>query len=152
MHKIAIISIEKDNKDEYHTICERYKKMISRYSKIQNREIFSKKIAISQKKDAKTAKKSYSEVFEKYLGNYNIILHEKGELLDSLEFSQIFEKEGDINFFIGGAYGFEEDFLKKADKLISLSKMTTSHKIAKIMLYEQIYRALTITEGHPYHK
>ncbi len=153
MHNITVVSIEKDTKDEYLSILENYKKMISRYAKIKSIELFNKKISMAQKKDAITAKKSYSDAFEKHLkGGFNIFLHERGKQFDSKEFSEVFEINQDIRFFIGGAFGFEEEFLKKADILVSLSKMTTSHKIAKIMLFEQIYRVLTIVNKHPYHK
>ncbi len=57
-----------------------------------------------------------------------------------------------IKFFIGGAYGFEENFLKKSDQVISLGKLTMSHKIAKAVLLEQIYRGFSILTIHPYHK
>ena len=57
-----------------------------------------------------------------------------------------------VKFFIGGAYGFEEQFLKQCDKVISLGKITMSHKIAKVVLLEQIYRGFSILSNHPYHK
>jgi 23S rRNA (pseudouridine1915-N3)-methyltransferase len=152
LHNIKVISIGKESKDDYHNIVESYKKMISGFSKIENKEIFNKKIAASQKQGEKSAKSSYTDELTKHLGSYNIILHERGKQLDSYEFSSIFEREYSINFFIGGAYGFDEEFLKKGNMLLSLSKMTTSHKIAKIMLFEQIYRALSIVNKHPYHK
>jgi 23S rRNA (pseudouridine1915-N3)-methyltransferase len=58
----------------------------------------------------------------------------------------------EVNFFIGGAYGHAPEFLKRCDRVVSLSKLTMSHKIAKTVLAEQIYRALTILHNHPYHK
>ncbi len=152
MHKIKVFSIEKHKKDEYDLILSDFEKMLSKYARIENLDLFNKKIAQSQKINVESAKKSYSEVIDKNLGNYNIFLHERGEFLDSMEFSKIFNKEFNINFYIAGAYGFEENFLKKADRVISLSKMTMSHKIAKLVLFEQIYRALTIVNKHPYHK
>jgi 23S rRNA (pseudouridine1915-N3)-methyltransferase len=79
-------------------------------------------------------------------------LDESGKVYDSIGFSNIFEKENEINFFIGGAYGFEDNFLKQCNEVVSLSKLTFSHKIAKIVLLEQIYRALSIVNKHPYHK
>jgi len=152
LHNITVVAIEKDSKDEFKPILEGYKKMISRYAKFKSVELFNKKILNSQKRGEREAKKSYSEAFEPHLGRYNVFLHERGEMLDSMEFSKIFQDNGEINFFIGGAYGFDEEFLKKGDRLVSLSKMTTSHKIAKLMLFEQIYRALSIVNKHPYHK
>jgi len=53
---------------------------------------------------------------------------------------------------IGGAYGFNQEFLNKTQKVISLSKLTFAHKIAKTVLYEQIYRGHCIKNNHPYHK
>lgn len=57
-----------------------------------------------------------------------------------------------LNFFVGGAYGFEDSFLKKSNAVISLGKITMSHKIAKVVLLEQIYRGFSILSNHPYHK
>ena len=57
-----------------------------------------------------------------------------------------------IQFYIGGAYGLEEEFLNRSDKVISLGKITMSHKIAKAVLLEQIYRGFSILSNHPYHK
>ncbi len=57
-----------------------------------------------------------------------------------------------INFFIGGAFGFEKDFLNQCDKVISISDMTMAHKIANIVLLEQVFRGLCILNNHPYHK
>jgi rRNA large subunit m3Psi methyltransferase RlmH len=57
-----------------------------------------------------------------------------------------------VKFFIGGAYGFEDSFLQKSDAIISLGKLTMSHKIAKVVLLEQIYRGFSILSNNPYHK
>jgi len=57
-----------------------------------------------------------------------------------------------VKFFIGGAYGLENSFLQKSDAVISLGKLTMSHKIAKAVLLEQVYRGFSILNNHPYHK
>ncbi len=152
MHRIEIYSIEKEESDEYKKIEERYTKMMGKFAKVKHFELFNRSVAASQKAGRDEARACYSEVYDKKLGRFNICLDEKGKMLDSVGFSKIFEREGDIRFFIGGAYGFEDSFIKKCDMSISLSKMTLSHKIAKIVLFEQIYRALTIVNAHPYHK
>lgn len=149
---ICIYTIEKNSRDEFESILKNYEKMISKYSKLKYNSIFSNKIAKAQDSSEQNAKKSYTEAFEPYLKGYNIALHPDAKELDSFEFAKIFENNSNINFFIGGAYGFEESFLKKCNKTISLSKLTFSHKIAKVVLYEQIYRAFSIINGHPYHK
>ena len=73
-------------------------------------------------------------------------------MLDSFEFSKLFLAKNKVSFFIGGAYGLSTNFKSKMDKIISLSKMTFAHKIAKLVLYEQIFRGLCINANHPYHK
>ena len=56
-----------------------------------------------------------------------------------------------ILFVIGGAWGFSEDVLKKADISLSLSRLTFSHQMVRLLFLEQLYRAFTIIKGEPYH-
>ena len=73
-------------------------------------------------------------------------------MVDSFKFANLLKDKQTINFFIGGAYGLEEEFKNRCDIKISLTPLTLSHKIAKIMLFEQIFRGLAINNNHPYHK
>jgi 23S rRNA (pseudouridine1915-N3)-methyltransferase len=150
--KINIYTIEKKSSDDFSKIIQKQKKMIQKYAQVEEISIFNKKISQAQNRDDIMAKESYSEAFLPYLKGYNIALHPKGDELDSFEFSQKFDINTTLNFFIAGAYGFEEGFLKKVDSVVSLSRLTYSHKIAKVVLFEQIYRALSIKNNHPYHK
>ena len=149
---ISIYTIEKNSRDEFEPILKNYQKMIKKYSTLSYKSIFNNKIASSQNQTKELAQKSYTLAFEPLLKGYNIALDPSGKLLNSFEFSTIFENNSNINFFIGGAYGFEKGFLKKCDRVISLTPLTLSHKIAKVVLFEQIYRAFTIINSHPYHK
>lgn len=86
-----------------------------------------------------------------------IVLDEKGESLTSPEFSKWLEDKKlraikSIVFLVGPAEGFSEEVRKKADFVLSLSKMTLQHELALVVLLEQIYRACTILKGEPYHK
>ncbi len=150
--KIDIYTIEKHSRDEYGTITEQFRKMISKYATINEHNIFNKKISSAQNKNAQLAQESYTQAFLPYMKGYNIILHPEGKVLDSFDFYKKFDINTNLNFFIGGAYGFEKSFIAKGDLIISLSKLTMSHKVAKIVLYEQIYRAMTLIHKHPYHK
>jgi 23S rRNA (pseudouridine1915-N3)-methyltransferase len=58
----------------------------------------------------------------------------------------------DVDFIIGGAFGLDQSILNLANAKLCLSKMTLPHQMAKLMLVEQIYRARSIIDGHPYHK
>ena len=142
--QINIYSIEK--KEDFEKEIKDFIKKSSPFASIKNLNLFSSKLSKS-----KDARKEYSKLFEKYVNSgFNIILTPEGKLIDSFEFSELLN-HSNINFFIAGAYGFDDDF-KKNGINISLSPLTMSHKIAKLVLFEQIYRGLTIKNNHPYHK
>ncbi len=86
-----------------------------------------------------------------------IILDERGKSLTSEEFATLIGKwrdEGcaEIAFFIGGADGHSHDFSTSAEVKLSFGKATWPHMLVRAMLVEQIYRAMTILAGHPYHR
>lgn len=127
--------------------------MSSRYAKIEIHNLFNKTISKAQMIGENEARQSYSEVFEPKLSSgYNIALDVLGKKLDSYAFASMIENDSTINFFIGGAYGFSRDFLQKCDRVISLSDLTFAHKVANLVLLEQIFRGLCIGNNHPYHK
>ena len=151
--KVNIYSINKREKSLYDPLYKEISKMISRFTLLEDNEFFPKEVVKAHTISDIESKKAYSKVFEPYLNrSYSIALHPDGKKMDSFEFSKLLSDKMAIQFFIGGAYGFEDDFLKKCDKVISLSELTMSHKIAKVVLYEQIYRGFSILSNHPYHK
>ena len=152
MIKINIYQIAKNDKDEFSLIITNFIKMAKKYAKIEIHNLFNKQIGKAQTISSIDAKKSYSEVFEPKLNGFNIALDVLGKKLDSFKFSKLLENQTTINFFIGGAFGFEKSFLDKCDAIISLSDLTYAHKIANIVLLEQIFRGLCKSNNHPYHK
>ena len=84
-----------------------------------------------------------------------ILLDEHGREYRSMEFAQVMQKKmssgRDIFFVIGGPYGFSQSVYDRANGKISLSQMTLSHQMVRLFLIEQIYRAMTILRGEPYH-
>lgn len=90
-------------------------------------------------------------------GGKIIALDERGKTPSSREFADLIGKwldEGvqSISFLIGGANGHAEKLREKADYKLSFGRMTLPHMLARVVLAEQIYRAKTILDGHPYHK
>jgi len=151
--KVNILSISKPEKSLYSPLYKELEKMTSKFSKIEDIEIFNKKIHQAQVEGQATAQASYTQAFEPYLSkSYNIALHPDGKLIDSFKFSKLLSDRISVNFYIGGAYGFEDKFLKQCDAVISLGELTMSHKIAKAVLLEQIFRGFAINNNHPYHK
>ena len=85
---------------------------------------------------------------------FMICLDQRGEMFDSEVFAQLVADKAQYNevlFIIGGVYGLAEVVKKRADKLISLSKMTFTHQMSRIILLEQLYRAFTIINQKKYH-
>lgn len=150
---IDIISIAKKERSTYDPLYKELTKMISRFAKVQDIEIFPKDVAKSHTISPEASKQAYTRALEPYAENgFCISLHPDGKLIDSFEFSKLLNDRMSIKFFVGGAYGFEDSFLKKSDSVISLGNITMSHKIAKAVLLEQIYRGFSILSNHPYHK
>ena len=88
---------------------------------------------------------------------YKVVLDERGEQLSSQALARTLEQwqiKGmrEVAFIIGGHYGLAESVKKRADKIWSLSSLTLTHEMARLVLVEQLYRAYTIIHGHPYQK
>lgn len=84
-----------------------------------------------------------------------VLLDEHGREFRSIEYAEWLQKKmgsgKDLTLVIGGPYGFSEAVYQRADGKVSLSRMTFSHQMIRIMVIEQIYRAMTILRGEPYH-
>jgi len=87
--------------------------------------------------------------------DYLVLLDERGSSYDSIAFAehlnQLEAKISHLVFAIGGPYGFSEELYTHAREKISLSKMTFSHQLVRLIFMEQLYRAFTILKGEPYH-
>ena len=88
-------------------------------------------------------------------GDYLILLGERGQDYDSISFAEYLNglegKVNQIQFVIGGPYGFSRQVYERADAKLSLSKLTFSHQLVRVIFLEQLYRAFTILKGEPYH-
>ena len=85
-----------------------------------------------------------------------ILLDEKGKQFTSVGFSEFISKKmlSSIKrtvFVVGGPYGFSERVYNRANSMVSLSAMTFSHQMIRLIFVEQLYRAMTILKGEPYH-
>lgn len=88
---------------------------------------------------------------------YKILMDETGKSMTSRQFANHIENKiqpitSDILFALGGASGFNDEVKSKADLLLCMGQMTWPHKLARVMLLEQLYRAVSILNNHPYHK
>lgn len=88
--------------------------------------------------------------------DYVVLLDEGGRLFDSNQFAKHIEKKKNtvarnLIFVVGGPYGFSEAVKARANEKISLSKMTFTHQMVRLIFVEQFYRAMTILNNEPYH-
>lgn len=93
--------------------------------------------------------KKEEELIKNKLDNY-IVLTEEGKNIDSREFSKLIDRN--MTFVIGSSFGISENIKKNAFMKLSLSKMTFSHQLARVLLLEQIYRSFCIKKNLPYQK
>ena len=89
-------------------------------------------------------------------GDYLVLLDEHGTERRSVDFARWVEKRLSASprrlvFMVGGPYGFPPEVHQRADEEISLSQMTLSHQMIRLLFVEQLYRAMTILRGEPYH-
>jgi len=84
-----------------------------------------------------------------------VLLDERGKEMRSMEFAQWLQKRlaggRKLSFVIGGAYGFSPDVYARANDKVSISKMTFTHQMVRLIFVEQLYRACTILKGEKYH-
>jgi 23S rRNA (pseudouridine1915-N3)-methyltransferase len=98
----------------------------------------------------------HHQVHKKYGDRHIIGLERQGKMLSSAEMGHwLSERQRmgkNLLFMIGGACGLQASLVQECHELFSLSKMTLPHKLARVFLVEQLYRAFTILQGGPYHK
>ncbi|MDD4148971.1 MAG: 23S rRNA (pseudouridine(1915)-N(3))-methyltransferase RlmH [Bacteroidales bacterium] len=153
---IQLILVGKTDKNHIEAGVAEYEKRIKRYCK------FEIKI-IKDIKNSKNMSESVQKILEgeKILAEVStadkmVLLDEKGKQTDSKDFAGFLNKTlvsgvKNLIFVVGGPYGFSEDVYKRANTKISLSKMTFSHQLVRIIFAEQLYRAFSILNNEPYH-
>ncbi|WJH41614.1 23S rRNA (pseudouridine(1915)-N(3))-methyltransferase RlmH [Aliirhizobium terrae] len=113
----------------------------------------------SRASNPETRKREEAAALEKALpeGAALILLDERGKALDSQAFSDVIGRyrdngKRDMMLAIGGADGLDPDLRSRADLVLNLGTMTWPHQLVRILIAEQLYRAVTILSGHPYHR
>lgn len=97
-----------------------------------------------------------SQAMHLKLSGPTVLLDERGAQFTSKELAALIQTYRDagtprLNFAIGDAHGFTDEERARASKVMALSRLTLPHRLARVLMVEQLYRASTILEGHPYH-
>ena len=149
--KIKVAWIGKTKEPAIQALSDEYLKRISRYAEIEGIAL-KDEAAILSLATGEQSKKQRSRNQERHK---LILLDARGSQLSSEEFAAFLDREK-INaipllFAIGGSDGFSDEPRHRAGFTISLGKMTLPHELARVVLLEQLYRAVTILAKHPYH-
>ena len=153
--KISLVQIGKTQEPYLKEGINEYQKRLIKYTGF--REITIPDLKNAKNLSTQEIKTREAQLIMKNCKNddFIILLDERGLMMSSLEFAGYLTKKfnagRDIVMIIGGAYGFSKEIYERADDMISLSKMTFSHQLVRLILAEQLYRAMTIMRGDPYH-
>jgi len=154
--KITFIVIGKTNQSALIQLIDDYQRRLKHYINFESLTI--PELKNSKNISEKEQKEKEGELIIKQLeaGDEVILLDEKGKQFTSVAFSEFIAKKimssnKRMVFVVGGPYGFSENVYDRANCLISLSAMTFSHQMIRLIFVEQLYRAFTILKGEPYH-
>jgi 23S rRNA (pseudouridine1915-N3)-methyltransferase len=155
--RLTLISVGKNAESFVRDACEDYAARIRRYVNLALIVVPEERIAAAGKKEF-ILRQEGRRIREKIpLSAVRVVLDEKGRKFTSEEFARQIEKWNasglrEVVFILGGAYGLDGDLKQSADFLLSLSSMTLTHGMARMVLLEQVYRAFTLIRREPYHK
>ncbi len=156
MLKIKIICLGKFKEKAYFELEKEYLKRLSPFAKVKVVEL--PEVPYKSPDQIDKAKQKEAEQIVKQLpeGSIVILLEEKGQERDSVDFAKFLERIGGIGqeivFVLGSGVGLDPSLKQYSNYTISLSQLTFPHNLARIVLEEQIYRACTIIVKKEYHK
>lgn len=152
--RLRILAVGRDRSGLYQPALEEYAQRIARYAKVEIVEV------PEARKHAGTprARDEEAEALLARIGERErvVALDERGQEHTSLELARRLAAwlagGRDVALVIGGSDGLAEPLLARAEERLSLSRLTLAHRLARLVLLEQIYRGFTILRGEPYHK
>jgi 23S rRNA (pseudouridine1915-N3)-methyltransferase len=153
---IRLLAIGKTDNKDLQSLIDDYCKRLSFYVKF-DLEIIPDIKNVKNLSEAQQKEKEGELILAKISPTDQLILlDENGKTYSSVGFSDYLQKKMNAGiktlvFVIGGPYGFSETVYQKAQGKVSLSEMTFSHQMIRLFFIEQLYRALTILKGEPYH-
>lgn len=154
--KIVVIAVGKTSTDYISRGVDEFLKRANRYLGVELTVIPDIKASKSLTEEAQKQQEGRNILASLQPGDIVTLLDERGKELTSREFSGMIERrmiQGTkrLVFVIGGPYGFSKEVYERADSKLSLSRMTFTHEMVRLFFVEQIYRAMTIMRGEPYH-
>jgi 23S rRNA (pseudouridine1915-N3)-methyltransferase len=147
-----LVAVDKLRSPHYAALAADYSKRVNRYQGLKTYEVKASAFEDPHKKVAEEAERIQKILDARCVW---VILDENGILEDTSALAVRMGKHRDagerVSFILGGAYGVSGDLKKKARYLLSLSPLTMSHELARVVWLEQLYRTLSLLHGAPYH-
>ena len=157
MIKVKLTIVGKIHDEYAKDWVEHYKKLIKQHCKLEVKFIKEEKLG-EGKNEAEVLRREGERIIDAVnTGDYLVILDRFGKKLKSKHFAKFMEdycsrSDVTLHFVIGGTLGISNQILKFADMRLSLSDMTFAHQLAVVVFIEQLYRAISIIKGLPYHR
>lgn len=152
--RTTVVAVGRIGSEHYRLLCDDYVALTKRYAPLQVQVVRE-----SNDRGGVAAKNAEASHLLKAVPNgaYTVALDEHGTSLTSAAFAAWLAERRehgvrDLCFVIGGSHGLDPSVLKRCDETIRLSDLTLPYKLARLVLLEQLYRAITIVLGVPYHK
>lgn len=159
MMNVNFITIGKLKESYFRDACAEYQKRMSAFARVNVKEPEPAELpqAPSRAQIEKALEREAQSIRPQLKGGYNIAMCVEGKLLSSGELAEKLENLGiggmsTVNFIVGSSFGLSEDFKRECDFRLSMSAMTFPHGLARVMLFEQVYRAFSILNNAKYHK
>jgi Uncharacterized conserved protein len=157
MLNLTLITVEKPSPSHTDQALSEYIKRLSAYCKLSLVSIKPARLPDNPSKgEIENALKTEAKAIEKHITPQTVALCVEGKQQTSEQFAETIKSAADtggkLTFIIGSSYGLAEEIKQKANLRLSMSGMTFPHKLAKVMLLEQIYRGFTILNNKTYHK
>src|SRR5690554_5831463 len=154
--KVVLLSVGKTDNEYFTRIIEEYTKRVNFYLPFESGFVYDvkkrKNLSVNEFKEVE-GKKLLAAI---HPSDQVVLLDNKGKQLDSPGFARYLEKKmvtvpKRLLFIVGGPYGFSRELYDRANEQISLSTMTFTHQMVRMVFVEQLYRAMTILHNEPYH-
>lgn len=154
--KGVLIVVGKTTDKRFETIIQEYIERICHYIPFTIEVIPELKNTKGLSQDEQKKREGEQILKSLQAGDYIVLLDEHGSERSSMDFASWMQKKmaagpKRLVFIVGGPYGFSDAIHQKGNEEISLSRMTLSHQMIRMFFVEQIYRAMTILNGEPYH-
>ena len=156
---VNIIAMGKIKESYYREACAEYQKRLTAYAKVAVKEPTPEDLPSepSQSQIEKALEKEAALIREQAKSGFKIALCVEGKPFSSEQLAEKLEALGTggvstVNFIVGSSFGLAESLKRECDLRLSMSPMTFPHSLARVMLFEQVYRAFSILNNSKYHK